>query len=427
VTAAALDQLSSGLSRSPGRLLPIDGREPTSWLAHLERYGPLPSLRGRERSLLAAVEQSGLAGRGGAGFPTAIKLRTVAAGRRPVVVANGTEGEPASAKDKALMLANPHLVLDGVVAAAAIVSARDAVVVVSREADACRAAIEAALDERPDERANIRVASAPERFVAGEESALVHWLNGHEAKPTFTPPRPFEKGVDGKPTLVQNVETLANLGLLARYGPDWFRSAGPPAEPGTVLVTVRGAVKQQRVVEVELGTTIRELARLCGGLRAPVRAVLVGGYFGSWVGPDLDLPLTQAALRPLGASLGARTIALLPADVCGIAETARVARYMAGESAGQCGPCVFGLPAVADALETIAFGLPGAAAALNRLPRLSAQIARRGACAHPDGTLRFVESALDVFADEIHLHVVGRCSAPHGEPLLPVHSSHEWK
>jgi len=426
VRAAALGEPRRVTSLVGGRLLPTDGREPTSWSTHVERYGPLPSLRGRERSLLAAVEQSGLTGRGGAGFPTAIKLATVAGGRSPVVVANGTEGEPASAKDKALIRANPHLVLDGVLAAAAVVGAREAVVAISRGSK-CGATLQAALRQRPPGRPNILVAAVPERFVAGEESALVHWLNGRDAKPTFTPPRPFEKGVGGRRTLVQNVETLANLGLIARYGADWFRTAGTPAEPGTVLVTARGAVGRQRVVEIELGTTLSEVAELCGGLVEPVQAVLVGGYFGGWIRPDLDLPLTQAALRPLGASLGARTIALLPASVCGLAETARVARYMAGESAGQCGPCLFGLPAVAAALETIALGLPGAAAALNRLPQLSAQIARRGACAHPDGTLRFVESALDVFADEVDLHVVGRCSATRGEPVLPVHSSGEWR
>ena len=413
-------------ARATTRLLPDDGREPTSWDTHVERYGPLPSLRGREPSLLAAVEESGLTGRGGAGFPTAIKLRTVAAARSPVVVANGTEGEPASAKDKALMRANSHLVLDGVVAAAAVVGAREAIVAISRDGE-CGATLHRALRQRPPGGPSIRIAAVPERFVAGEESALVHWLNGGDAKPTFTPPRPFEKGVGGRPTLVQNVESLANVALVARYGADWFRAAGTSAEPGTALVTVHGAVKGQRVVEVELGATLRELVELCGGLAAPPRAILIGGYFGSWIPPELDLPLTQEALRPLGASLGARTVAILPADVCGLAETARVARYLAGESAGQCGPCVFGLPAVADALETIARGAPGGAAALDRLPRLSAQIARRGACAHPDGTLRFVESALAVFADEIDHHLAGRCTAPHGEPLLPVHSSGDWR
>jgi len=403
------------------RLLPIDIDAPASWAEHEERYGPLPELAGQSRSLLAAIEKSGLRGRGGAGFPTAVKARAVAVGRSPIVVANGTEGEPASAKDKVLLRENPHLVIDGVLAAMAAVGAREAIVAASQGAHASRASLEAALDGRPSAARAIRVAAVPERFVAGEESALVHWLNGGDAKPTLTPPRPFEQGVRGRPTLVQNVETIANIGLIARYGADWFREAGTGEEPGTVLVTMGGAVRRPGVIEVELGTPLRQLIELAGGLTMPPRALLVGGDFGTWIAAagTLDTPLSERGLRPLGASLGARTIFVLPSSACGVLESARVARYLAGESAGQCGPCVFGLPAVADAMEAIASGTAGAAAALERLPRLKVQIAHRGACAHPDGALRFVDSALTVFTEEIAHHVAGHCTASHAEPVLP--------
>jgi NADH:ubiquinone oxidoreductase subunit F (NADH-binding) len=367
------------------------------------------------------VERSGLAGRGGAGFPTAVKLQAVAAGRAPVVVANGTEGEPASAKDRVLMTHNPHLVLDGTLVALTAVGADEAILAVSRRARSAHAALARALTERRADARRIRLVAVPDRFVAGEETALVNWLSGGDAKPTFAPPRPFERGVGGRPTLVQNVETLANLGLIARYGAGWFRETGTDAAPGTVLVTVRGGVRRPGVIEAELGTPLQQLVDRCGGLAAPARALLVGGYFGTWLDAavGLDLPLSDAALRPHGAALGARTLAVLPRDTCGLAETARIALYLAGESAGQCGPCVFGLPAVAQALESIAAGAPDAARSLKRLPRLSAQIAGRGACRHPDGALRLVDSTLRVFADEIRLHLVGRCPASHGEPLLP--------
>lgn len=410
------------------RLLPLDTEVPSSWTEHEERYGPLPNLAGHSRSLLAALGQSGLRGRGGAGFPTAVKLRAVASRRSPIVVANGTEGEPASAKDKVLLRHNPHLVIDGVLAAMAAVGARTAIIAVSLEAS--RASLEAALNERPRAAKAIRVAAVPERFVAGEESALVHWLNGDDAKPTLTPPRPFERGVRGRPTLVQNVETLANIGLIARYGADWFGDAGTDEEPGTVLVTIGGAVHRPGVIEVELGTPLRRLIELAGGLTAQPQALLVGGYFGTWIAAagNVDTPLSESGLRPLGASLGARTIVVLPTSACGVAESARVARYLAGESAGQCGPCVFGLPAVADALEAIASQGSSAAAALERLPRLHAQIARRGACAHPDGALRFVDSALTAFADEISHHLAGHCTATSTEPVLPTQSrSSNWR
>jgi NADH:ubiquinone oxidoreductase subunit F (NADH-binding) len=276
-----------------------------------------------------------------------------------------------------------------------------------------RAALEQALSERPADARRVRVVAVPDRFVAGEESALVSFLNGRAARPTFRPPRPFQRGVGGRPTLVQNVETLANMALIARFGAGWFREAGTEDEPGTALVTLGGAVRRAGVVEVGLGLPLPAVLERGGGLAGQARAVLVGGYFGSWVAAaDLDVPLSNTGLRPLGAALGARALVALPEDACGVAETARIVRYLAGESAGQCGPCVFGLPALAQSLETIAAGSPAADATLERLPRLSAQIARRGACAHPDGTLRLVDSALRVFAAEVELHLRGRCSAP---------------
>lgn len=371
---------------------------------------PLPR---RSRSqLLAEIEASGLTGRGGAAFPTARKLAAVAGSRNPIVVANGVEGEPASWKDKVLLAENAHLVVDGAIVAARIVGAREVVFAVGRENRTVHRRLARALAERRDGVA-VAIRTLPDRFVAGEESALLHHLEGGPSKPTID--RPYERGV-----LVQNVETLANVGLVARYGSDWFRSRGTPDEPGTALVTVLGAVRTPGVAEVELGTHVRDVLQLFGGPAALPHALLVGGYFGTWVrAPDvLDLPLTNAALRPLGASLGARTIAVLPQDACGLAESARVARFLADESAGQCGPCVFGLPAMAEALEALD---------VDRLRRLAPQVHGRGACAHPNGATRFVASAVDVFADEIVRHRAGRCTGRDHPPMLPLRASRVWR
>ena len=373
-------------------------------------HGPLP---GRSRAeLLAEIEASGLTGRGGAAFPTSVKLAAVARADRPIVVGNGTEGEPASWKDKVLLSENPHLVVDGAVLAARIVGAREAIIAVGRGNNTVRRRVERALAQRSD-RVDVSLATVPDRFVAGEESALVHSLEGGPAKPTIG--RPFERGI-----LVQNVETLANVGLIARYGADWFRERGTAEEPGTVLVTVLGAVRNPGVVEVDLGTRIHDVLLRAGGLSALPQALLVGGYFGTWLRAHdvLELPLANASLRPLGASLGARTIVVLPQDACGLKESARVARYLAGENAGQCGPCVFGLPAMADALERLD---------VDRLRRLAPQVAGRGACAHPTGATRFVASAVDVFAEEIRRHRHGRCCGSGQPPLLPVGRSNEWR
>jgi NADH:ubiquinone oxidoreductase subunit F (NADH-binding) len=385
------------------------------------RRTPLPPLRNRG-AFLDAVERSGLAGRGGAGFPTAAKLRAVAGRRRPIVVANGAEGEPASSKDAVLMAHDPHLVLDGALIAADAVGAREIIVAVARSAVPARTRLTAALRElRGPARRRITIAAVPDGFVAGEETALVNRLDGGPGRPTFTPPRPFERGVRGRPTLVQNVETLANLALLARHGLDWFRGVGTVEEPGSVLVTVSGCAVAPGVVEVALGTSIREVVDRCGGLSERAGAVLVGGYFGRWIpaGAAAELPLCNAGLRRVGATMGARALVVLPESVCGVVETARIARYLAGESAGQCGPCVFGLDAVASALESIAGGDRGAAHARRRLERYCDQIEGRGACAHPDGAVRLVRSALSTFAGEIDAHLRGRCTATSAVRVLP--------
>jgi NADH:ubiquinone oxidoreductase subunit F (NADH-binding) len=384
--------------RTAVRLLaPVDG-------------SPLP--RRSRAQLLAEIEASGLTGRGGGAFPTARKLAAVARASRRSVVVNGVEGEPASWKDKVLLAQNPHLVVDGAMVAARIVGAREVTFAVGRANRGVRKKLEHALAERSDG-VDVYLETVPDRFVAGEESALVKLLNGGPAKPTME--KPYERGV-----LVQNVETLANVALIARYGASWFRRCGTAGEPGTALVTVLGAVRNPGVAEVELGTTLRELLQRFGGLTAFPHALLIGGYFGTWVGAHdvLDEPLTNAALKPLGASLGARTVAVLPREACGLRESARVLRYLANESAGQCGPCVFGVAALADAFERID---------VERVGRLAPLVAGRGACAHPTGAARFAASAVRVFADEIELHRAGRCSGAAHAPVLPVGASSEWR
>jgi NADH:ubiquinone oxidoreductase subunit F (NADH-binding) len=258
----------------------------------------------------------------------------------------------------------------------------------------------------------------------------VQWLNGGPAKPAFVPPRPYERGVGGRPTLVQNVETLANIALIVRFGPGWFRELGSAGEPGSMLLTLGGAVARPGVTEIASGTTLRAALERCGRPAETPHALLVGGYFGSWVpaAAALDAPLSDGGLRPLGATLGARSITVLGRTRCGLTETAQVADYLARESAGQCGPCVFGLRAIADALASIASCGSGAHAAVRRLHRLAPQVTGRGACAHPNGATRLVESALAVFADELAHHLAGHCTAVSGAPLLPVPLASEgWR
>jgi NADH:ubiquinone oxidoreductase subunit F (NADH-binding) len=402
------------------RLLPaVRAAEPASLAGHLARYGPPPAGLGRRQreSLIAEVARAGLTGRGGAGYPTARKLAAVAAGPAPVVLANGTEGEPASAKDKVLMTWSPQLVLDGAVLAAEMVGARETVIVVH---PAARGIIGDAVTERARadlDRVRIRVRTAAERFVAGEASAVVHWVARGVPAPMASPPRVSERGLRGAPTLVQNVETLAHLALIARYGAAWFRSVGTSAEPGSMLVTVLGAVREPAVAEIAIGAPIEQVLDLAGGRSAPLQALLLGGYFGDWVpaAAAIGRPFSSAGLTDLGAGPGAGVIAALPAGACGLVQTARLVRYLAGQSAGQCGPCRFGLDAIAGQVERLADGR-GADPGL--LQRWLGQVDGRGGCAHPGGVVRLIRSALRVFDAELREHAMGWCCGTAG--VLPV-------
>ena len=409
------------------RLLP-HGQAVTTLAEHLAHFGPAPA---GGHDLIDDIKAAGLRGRGGAGFPTAVKMAAVAAGRRAVVVANGTEGEPASAKDKVLLSTVPHLVLDGIAAAAAAVGARDAIVCVERTAPGCIRAVEAALGERRAvryDRIGIRVEATPDRYVAGEASALVHWLNGGDAKPTFDLHHLAERGVDGRPTLVDNVETLAQIALIARHGAEWFRQVGTPADPGSALVTVSGAARWPGVYEIPMGARLDSVLAAAGADPRRTEAVLVGGYFGTWIPARLiaDIALEAASLGKVGAGFGCGVLAVLPAGACGLAEAARVTRWLADQNAGQCGPCLNGLPAIADAMDRLVVGGDRSGRAEKDLRRWLSLVKGRGACKHPDGAARFVESSLWAFHDD----VVGHRSRGHCRtttPVLPTPPTGAWR
>jgi NADH:ubiquinone oxidoreductase subunit F (NADH-binding) len=427
MTAAAVMTEAPGAAGSGAgvlpRLLPA-GREAAGLARHAHTHGPLP-YRGAPWHLIGEIDAAGLTGRGGAAFPTAKKMAAVAAGgrrgrMRPVVVGNGAEGEPASSKDKHLLWLSPHLVLDGIQLAAEAVGARRAYLYVHRD-DRLHDRLREAIAERSAagwDRAAVRLVAAPPRFIAGEESALASRSGGGLAMPTLRPPGTYERGVGGAPTLVQNVETLAHVALITRHGAAWFRVAGTPGEPGTMLTTCHPADGGVEVAEVEIGTPIGDLLGLGA---APARAVLTGGYHGTWIraADAAMLPLANAVLRPIGAAVGAGVLAALPYDRCGLAETAHVVGYLSAESAGQCGPCLAGLPRIAGALSRLASPRPDPRI-LGHLERWTGLVEGRGACKHPDGTVRFVRSALTIFADEITRHRQGRCEAGSREPFLPV-------
>jgi NADH:ubiquinone oxidoreductase subunit F (NADH-binding) len=395
------------------RLLP-SGDRPRGLAEHLERFGPMPYRWGQD-GLLDAIDDAALTGRGGAGFPTARKWAAVAAATGPrVVVGNGSEGEPASRKDRALLRLSPHLVLDGLQLAAEAVDADTLYLYVPPDSKAV-AMVERALAERSNrgiDHRPVTVVVAEDRFIAGEESAVAAALSGQPGLPRGRSTRVFERGVNGQPTLVQNVETLAHIALIGRHGAEWYRGAGTSDEPGTVLLTIGGLVRWPGVTEAAAGARLTDVLEAGGGATAGIQAVLIGGYHGTWVrGSEVDsIDLSRASLAAHGARVGAGVVIVLPDHACGLIESARVIRYLADESSGQCGPCVFGLADIATAVEAMSRGTD-IRHQLASLQRWLAMVDQRGACSHPDGSARFVRSTLEVFADETRLHEIGRCRA----------------
>ncbi len=373
-------------------------------------------------NLIDLVDASGLLGRGGSAFPAGRKWRAVAAQRGSrVVLVNAAESEPASQKDHALLLFRPHLVLEGALLAARAIEARECVFYIHEDAESAQQAISEAIDELKRAKFSlpkIRLIAAEPGYVAGEETAAIQRVNGKAPKPTFKPPRPFEKGVRGRPTLVQNVETLANVPLIARHGVEWFRSIGTSEIPGTLLVTLSGAVAQPGVYEVPGGTELEWILKESGGLARgeKLQAVLPGGYFSGWLDESSirrGARLSPSSLRDHGAMLGTGAITVVPDSVCGLEQAVALLRFFARESVRQCGPCTFGTDAMADMLERISRG-EAQRDDLTRLQHYAENmLPKRGACGHLDGATIAARTALNVFRDEIAQHMrTGTCGRP---------------
>ncbi|MGW5384463.1 NADH-ubiquinone oxidoreductase-F iron-sulfur binding region domain-containing protein [Nocardia sp. NPDC003963] len=379
-------------------------------------YRPIGSVT----ALADTVERSGLRGRGGAGFPFAVKVSGVRGGSRvgagapvgwtdTVVVANGEEGEPASFKDRWLLRNRPHLVLDGLRLAAALVSARRTYVYVSdpesaRSVEAALAELGGVLPDGPE----ITVVQVEPGYVAGEETAAVQAVDGGPAKPTDKPPRPFEAGVAGLPTLVSNVETLANLPFLDRWGADAYRAAGTALSPGTFLATVTAAGRAPTLYELPHGLPFADLLALHGIAETDLRGALIGGYFTGLLDRTiLDLTLDHESLRRAGAGLGCGAIALLTIE-CPVAVAAGVLNYFDRENAGQCGSCFNGTAAMAAAAGALAEGRADTAD-LQRLRRWSTVLRGRGACGTLDAACNTAASLLERFPQEVTAHLDHRC------------------
>ncbi len=359
--------------------------------------------------VMRLAEGQGLRGRGGAGFPAARKLAAVASHRRrPIVVVNAAEGEPASGKDAALLRLSPEIVLDGAEIVARALGAHAIKVWAPAHDRGAVSAVSAAAEARTRRRLSVAVVVAPDRFVAGESSAAARGLSGEPALPRTDRRRTARSGVDGRPTLVLNAETLAQLARMA-YG-----------RPATRLVTVSGAVHTPGVVELADQAPLEVALSAAGGVTEPLRGLLLGGYHGRWLAPE---PAAETILGdPAGIAPDCSIVVALPDRACLLAELDAASLFLAGESARQCGPCAFGLPELAASVRQIRQGR--ALSVDGEVDRHTDLLLGRGACHHPDGSVRFVASALELLAGEVQEHLAGHgsCGRPY-RAVLPIPAS----
>lgn len=387
---------ASAPAPGPGRLLSLAPGPDLA--AHRRTHGPLPAVDG----LLAELERSGLTGRGGAGFPTARKIAALTA-RPQVVVANAAEGEPLSAKDAALLRHAPHLVLDGLRLLGELVQPRTPLrLMVPAQGEEF---VRRALAEREDA-GRFRIHRAEPRFVAGEATAVAAALHGRPQRPADPRGHLTDARTAGGPVLVQNVETLAHLAVIASRGAEVFREAGTAEDPGTRLVTPSRPGRLLPVQEVPGGSTVAEVLSRCGLEVRDTPAVLVGGFHGEWVTPERYGDRLGPRTGPGTVAAGAGVLLALRRGDCPLAVTAEILDVLAGESAGQCGPCVLGLPRVSAEMHALREGRGDA----RRMRRRLDAVVGRGACHHPDGTARLAASALAAFGEDVAAHREGRCT-----------------
>ena len=328
--------------------------------AYRSRGGYATVERLRELSpqdIIATLEAAGLQGRGGAGFPTAKKLAlTLACSETPhYVVMNGGEDEPGSNKDRLLMESVPHLILEGIVLAAYAVQAERAYLYINHGYHEATGAMENAMDEARKAgywdnniagsgfNLELIIVAAPSNYVAGEDTAALNVIEGKDPLPRQKPPFPVTDGLFGKPSLVNNVETLANIAPIVAKGPEWYRSYGTTESPGTMIFSLGDEMEHPGVYELPLGTPLRHLIEACGGgLRGAkrIKAILPGGPSSGFLLPKhLDTPLDHNSLREANSSIGCGVVKVLAEGDSVVDEVVRIADFFAKESCGQCPAC----------------------------------------------------------------------------------------
>ena len=369
------------------------------------------------------IKRSGLRGRGGAGFPTGKKWEMVASHRvtERYLVCNGGEHEPGTFKDRYLLRFNPHQLLEGMAIAAYAVSAKESYLFLDGTFTDEIARVKQAIDDArkgeflgknifgTDFSCDIQVFLGPNSYVAGEETAMLEAMQGRPAKPKPKPPfYPTVYGLYGKPTLVNNVETLSNIPHILRHGADWYRSFGTQTCPGTMIFSISGDVNRPGVYELPLGTPLRKLIYDHGGgikNGRSLKAVYPGGPSQAFLVPkDIDVAMDFDSLKAIGSGLGSAGVIVLDDTNCMVEQTMKFCGFFETESCGQCPPCKMGTHYLRQLLEKIETG-QGKEEDLQSLKQLSGFVKGRGDCTVVTGAAVTVESGLRHFHEEFEAHI----------------------
>jgi NADH:ubiquinone oxidoreductase subunit F (NADH-binding)/NADH:ubiquinone oxidoreductase subunit E len=363
------------------------------------------------------VRASGLRGRGGAYFPVGAKWETArnTAAERKFLLVNAEEGEPGIYKDRHLLEGDPHRVLEGVLIAALGIGATHVVVFVNGEAHLSQQRLLSALEQARslgvvDVPLEVRLGAGG--YVLGEETALINAIHGWRAEPLARPPFPAVSGLQASPTVINNVESLANLPDIVRNGADWFRSVGSDSTPGTKLVSLAGAVHQPGLYEVPLGTTLGTIVdRYGAGATGELRALLVGGPSGSILPPSLiDTALDVQPLQAVGGVLGAGGIVPLTTRSCVVAAIRNLVAYNSRESCGKCTPCREGTVRLLQQFDALCAGR-AAADMLDDLDELNDTLQYASLCGLGQMAPNPVRALLRHFPDDVREHLAGHCAA----------------
>ncbi len=372
--------------------------------------------------VLDLVKASGLRGRGGAGFPTGMKWSFVPAkddGGPRYFVVNADEKEPGTMKDRILLEGDPHQIVEGIAIASRAIGAEHAFIYIRGEYLASAAALERAIAEaterglvgRPEEGRGpeIEIHLSSGRYLCGEETGLLNALEGKRPNPRNKPPFPQVSGLWGRPTVVNNVETVANLPHILREGPEWFKALSPGSDAGTKLYGVSGWVAKPGVWEMPMGATVREILEgKAGGMAEGrvLRGFLPGGASTDFLGPDkLDLRMDFDSVGKAGSRLGTGTMVVLDDKTCPVGMVLSLERFFSRESCGWCTPCREGLPWIVRILEALEEGR-GEEGDLERLEDLSRKLAPgRTFCALAPGAVEPLQSALKLFREDFEAHL----------------------